>query len=186
MELQFAGPILAVVTFLTIWWGHVMVRVVHFYFGTRPTPAILGLGLIALLGSTQSPDLLSAMLGIVGVTLLWDAFELHRQEKRVRQGHAPLNPRVHKVAAGLLASQLSRELDPDDDGVCLSCGSNEGTRFLCRRGPYCRVLDWERVEGGEAVQPRRSPGRPDLSGDVTYHPLLERNLVESDPSPRSE
>jgi hypothetical protein len=153
MELQWAGPLLAGVTFLTIWWGHVLVRVVHYYFGTRPAPAIFGLGLMALLGSTQTPDIWSAALGIVGVTLLWDAFELHRQEARVRQGHAPLNPRVHKVAAGMLASQLAERGTPDDGGVCLSCGSTRTTRFLCRRGPYCRVLDWQRAETSESSAP---------------------------------
>ena len=38
VELQWAGPILAGVTFLTIWWGHVLVRIVHYYFGTKPAP----------------------------------------------------------------------------------------------------------------------------------------------------
>ena len=93
LPLQLAGPILAVVTFLTIWWGHIMVRIVHYYFGVRPAPIIFGVGLLLLLISTQvGIDVLSAGLGIVGLTMLWDSFELHRQEARVRQGHAPLNP----------------------------------------------------------------------------------------------
>jgi hypothetical protein len=144
MELQYAGPLLALVTFLTIWWGHVLVRIVHYYFGTRPAPAIILLGLLALLGSTQTnADLLSASLGIVGLTLIWDSFELHRQEARVRQGHAPLNPRVHRKAAGMLAANMAAERE-DDEGTCLSCGSNPNSRFLCRRGPYCKVKHWER------------------------------------------
>lgn len=144
-DLQFAGPVLALVTFLTIWWGHVLVRIVHYHFGTRPAPAILLAGLLLLLGSTQTAsDLLSALLGIVGLTLVWDTFELHRQEMRVRQGHAPLNPRVHRRAAGLLAANLAEQTAGDDEGVCLSCGSTANTRFLCRRGPYCKVRNWER------------------------------------------
>ncbi len=145
MELQFAGPILALVTFLTVWWGHVLVRITHYYFGTRLAPVLVGLGLLTLLGSTQTRiDVVSAALGIVGVTLVWDAFELHRQEARVRLGHAPLNPRVHKKAAGLLATNLASETAGDEGGTCLSCGSNPNTRFLCRRGPYCKVRHWER------------------------------------------
>jgi hypothetical protein len=141
LELQFAGPVLALVTFLTIWWGHVLVRVVHYYFGTRPAPLIFVLGLALLFAGTQTwHDLLSATLGIVGLTLVWDAFELHRQELRVRQGHAPLNPRVHKEAAGLLAAQLAETMgDVGDEGICLSCGSTPSTRFLCRHGPYCKM-----------------------------------------------
>src|SRR5436190_24352920 len=108
MDLQFAGPVLALVTFLTIWWGHVLVRITHYHFGTRPAPAVFLGGLLLLLGSTQTnSDLVSAALVIVGLTLVWDAFELHRQEARVRLGHAPLNPGVHKVAAGIAASRLA-------------------------------------------------------------------------------
>jgi len=159
MELQTAGPVLALVTFLTIWWGHVLVRIVHYYFGTRPAPVIMLLGLFALLTSTQtSAELLSATLGIVGLTLVWDAFELHRQEARVRQGHAPLNPRVHHKAAGLLAASLAAASEDDGDSACLSCGSTANSRFLCRRGPYCKVKQWERYSATTAFQnPHPSP-----------------------------
>jgi hypothetical protein len=146
LDIQFAGPVLAGVTFLTIWWGHVLVRIVHYYFGTKPAPAIFLLGLLTLLGTTQtSSDLLSAALGIVGLTLVWDAFELHRQELRVQQGHAPLNPRVHTRAAGIAAASLAANAsDEEQEGICLSCGSNDNSRFLCRRGPYCKVHQWDR------------------------------------------
>lgn len=146
-DLQFAGPVLALVTFLTIWGGHVMVRIVHYYFGTRPAPVIFVLGLLLLLGTTQTPnDLLAGAAGIVGLTLLWDSFELHRQEARVRQGHAPLNPRVHRKAAGMLAASLAdqRAEIGDEGGTCLSCGSTPTSRYLCRKGPYCEVRQWER------------------------------------------
>ena len=145
MELQLGGPALALVTFLTIWWGHVLVRIVHYYFGTRPAPLIMLFGLAALFISTQTTSqLLSAALGIVGLTLVWDAFELHRQEARVRLGHAPLNPRVHRKAAGLLAASVADESAESAGSRCLSCGSTESSRFLCRRGPYCQVKDWDR------------------------------------------
>src|SRR6476660_9423264 len=121
MELQFAGPILALVTFLTIWWGHVLVRITHYHLGTKPAPALFLGGLLLLLGSTQTgSDLLAATLGIVGLTSMWDAYELHRQEIRVRRGHAPLNPRVHHVAAGIAAAKVAEGRAPDDqEGVCL-------------------------------------------------------------------
>jgi hypothetical protein len=157
-DLMWAGPVLAVTTFLTIWWGHVLVRIVHYYFGMKLAPVIFVSGLLLLLGSTQTgSDLLSAALGIVGLTLLWDAFELHRQELRVRQGHAPLNPSVHREAAGLLAASLNASLTEEERReTCLSCGSNANTRFLCRRGPYCQVRDWERYRAQEAATPTES------------------------------
>jgi hypothetical protein len=157
-DLQMAGPVLAVVTFLTIWWGHVLVRIVHYYFGTRPAALLFAVGLALLFASTQTAsDLISASLGIVGLTLLWDAFELHRQEARVRLGHAPLNPRVHKVAAGVAAARAAESVaDLDDGGVCLSCGSASNTRYLCRRGPYCKVRSWDRYAVQEAAEVSQS------------------------------
>lgn len=154
LDLQWSGPVLAVVTFLTIWWGHVLVRITHYHFGTRPAPAIFLAGLLLLLGSTQtSNDLLSAALGIVGLTLVWDAFELHRQELRVRLGHAPLNPKVHREAAGLAAASIaeSEAAGYDEGGTCLSCGSSPSSRYLCRRGPYCKVRHWDRYAVNEAA-----------------------------------
>ena len=158
LELQFAGPVLAVVTFLTVWWGHVLVRIVHYHLGTKPAPAIFLAGLLCLLGTTQTKEnLVSAIFGIVGLTLMWDAFELHRQELRVRQGHAPLNPRVHREAAGLAASAIAQQGEyADEGGTCLSCGSTETSRFLCRRGPYCKVRQWERYAVGEPVDASQS------------------------------
>jgi hypothetical protein len=151
--LQIAGPVLAVVTFLTIWWGHVLVRITHYHLGTKPAPAIFLGGLLMLLGSTQTmSDLLSATLGIVGLTLVWDAFELHRQELRVRQGHAPLNPKVHRVAAGMAAARLAESQPEDDGGNCLSCGSTANSRYLCRRGPYCKIKQWERYSTTEVTE----------------------------------
>ena len=152
--MHWAGPVFAIVTFLTIWWGHVLVRIVHYYLGTRPAPAIFLGGLLLLLGSTQTGnELLGGTCGIVGLTLLWDAFELFRQEARVRQGHAPLNPKVHKTAAGLAAARLAEQLPEAGEGSqCLSCGSMPNSRFLCRRGPYCQVHQWERYAGPQAVE----------------------------------
>ncbi len=153
LQIQVAGLLLAGVTFLTVWWGHVLVRIVHYYMGTRPAPALFLAGLLSLLATTQTAnDLLAAIGGIVGLTLMWDAFELHRQEKRVRQGHAPLNPRVHHQAAGIAAATLAQSDDSDDgENLCLSCGSDAGNRFLCRRGPYCKVKQWEHYSAGSPV-----------------------------------
>jgi len=145
LDLHFAGVVLAGVTFPTIWWCHVLVRIVHYYMGTRLAPALFLAGMLALLATTQTTnDLLAAVGGIVGLTLMWDAFELHRQELRVRQGHAPLNPRVHRQAAGTAAATLAQAAEEtQDDDPCLSCGSDSRNRFLCRRGPYCKIKHWE-------------------------------------------
>jgi hypothetical protein len=160
LDLQWAGPVFAVVTFLTIWWGHILVRIVHYHLGTRPAPAIFLAGLLLLLGSTQTGnEILGGTCGIVGLTLLWDAFELFRQEARVRQGHAPLNPRVHRAAAGIAAARFAEEHpEADAGGTCLSCGSTPNSRFLCRRGPYCQVRHWERYTTPQTVEVETGEG----------------------------
>ena len=93
MTLQWAGLILAIATFGAIACGHVFVRKLNYRFGTKPVPYVILLGLLFLFLSLRTPDnLLSAVLGILAITTLWDALELVRQEERVRRGHAPQNP----------------------------------------------------------------------------------------------
>jgi len=94
MNLQWAGLALAGLIFGAIAFGHVAVRWVNYRFGTRPAPYVFALGLVCLgLSLVVSRDLASAALGILGMTTVWDAFELLRQEERIRRGHAPANPK---------------------------------------------------------------------------------------------
>lgn len=90
MNLQWAGLVLGGVTFATIGLGHVLVRWVHARWGTRPGVPLFLLGLGVLYAALITPnDLLSGVLGITAITLLWDGFEVYRQEQRVRKGHIP-------------------------------------------------------------------------------------------------
>jgi hypothetical protein len=107
--LQFAGFWMALATFLGIWWGHVGVRWLEANSRDIRFPALvlivlgLGLNVFALL----TPDLtVSGVSSIIGITLLWDAFELYRQVKRVKKGHAPANPNNPRHAAYLAAGGL--------------------------------------------------------------------------------
>ena len=94
MTVEWAGPVLAAVTVVTIWLGHVMVRKVNYLFGSVPAIPLFFIGSGILTASLfVSSDLLSAVLGIVGVTTLWDCVELIRQENRIRKGHAAENPK---------------------------------------------------------------------------------------------
>ncbi len=94
MTVEWAGAVLAVVTVATIGLGHVMVRKANYLFGTIPAIPLFFLGAGILTASVfMSSDLLSAVMGIVGVTTVWDGVEMLRQENRVRRGHAPENPR---------------------------------------------------------------------------------------------
>jgi len=93
MTLQWAGLVLAVLTFGTIGLGHVVVRKLNYRYGTKPAPFFLVLGLSFLgLSLLVTNNLASAALGILGMTTLWDSMEFVRQEERIRRGHAPANP----------------------------------------------------------------------------------------------
>ena len=103
--MNWTGLVAALSAFLGIWVGHVGVRKVEARAARLWPPAILaitlGVGLEAWSLSTQ-PQTLSTALGILGITVLWDALELFRQEKRIKSGHAPANagnPRHARILA---------------------------------------------------------------------------------------
>lgn len=108
------GIVCALTTFVSVWLGHVVVRWLEFHT-RRLLPVILGfvaLGVLveifALLQASQSS---SAVLGIMGITFLWDAFEVVRQERRIRKGHAPANLENPRHAAILQQSPKATTLD---------------------------------------------------------------------------
>ncbi len=95
MEINIIGFAAALATFLGVWLGHVSVRKIERETINLWTPALIALALgigfeIASFLISSLP--LSAMFGILGVTLLWDSFEFYRQQKRIKHGHAPANP----------------------------------------------------------------------------------------------
>jgi hypothetical protein len=95
MEINLTGLAAALATFLGIWWGHVAVRVIEARLtDIRPAMGVaILLGLAMWTGALLTDSMLvSAALGIFGVTLLWDGYEFYRQEKRIKIGHAPANP----------------------------------------------------------------------------------------------
>ncbi len=107
------GPVAALSAFFSIWFGHVTVRKIEFRAASLAMPAILFLasGLLLEWLALRTPLVpLSTALGIIGITLLWDALELGRQQRRVQKGHAPANPRNPRHAAFLA-----------EPGSCATC-----------------------------------------------------------------
>ena len=95
MEINTIGFASALATFLGVWLGHVSVRKIERETVNLWIPALiaLALGIGFEIASFLISNLsLSAMCGILGVTLLWDSFEFYRQQKRIKHGHAPANP----------------------------------------------------------------------------------------------
>ena len=95
MNLNWIGPVAALGAFLGIWLGHVGVRKIEFIAPDIRLPALIAwtAGVLLEAASFAAGNLaLSALLGILGVTLLWDGLEFRRQQNRVKKGHAPANP----------------------------------------------------------------------------------------------
>ena len=95
MNENFIGPTAALATFIGIWVGHVLVRKIEYGSVSikLPVTCFALLGILLLIGSSLTDSLtLSASLGILAMTALWDAYEFFRQEQRIIKGHAPANP----------------------------------------------------------------------------------------------
>ena len=96
MEINLIGFAAALATFLGVWLGHVSVRKIERETVNLWIPALIALafGIGFEIASFLTSNLsLSAICGILGVTLLWDSFEFYRQQKRIKHGHAPANPK---------------------------------------------------------------------------------------------
>jgi hypothetical protein len=95
MTINLLGLVAALTAFLSIWFGHVAVRKIEFNSPTLWLPAtafaVAGLA-IEFFSLKTSHFLLSTAFGILGITLLFDAFEFTRQQKRIIKGYAPANP----------------------------------------------------------------------------------------------
>lgn len=134
MALNWTGLAAALATFIGIWWGHVAVRKVEAKLvDIRPAMALcivsgLGLWLAAALTDVAP---LAAALGILGMTLLWDAYEFYRQEKRIKIGHAPANPANPRHARFLAEYPTATTLDLlDRDPLGRPVGPEEAAKLV--------------------------------------------------------
>ena len=94
MEIYFTGMIIAVSTFLIIGLFHPVVIKAEYYLGTRCWWAFLLLGLVTIGCAFFIADVLwSAIIGVVGASLLWSIGEIFAQKKRVEKGWFPMNPK---------------------------------------------------------------------------------------------
>ena len=110
MSLQFAGLLMALATFLSIWWGHVGVRWLeaHSVNIWPPTIALIMAGVALNVFSVFAPNLVvSGISSIIGITLMWDGWEMIRQTQRIRKMHAPVNVNNARHAALLAAGKAT-------------------------------------------------------------------------------
>jgi len=132
--MNFIGLLAALTAFFSIWFGHVAVRKIESVSPTiwLPTLIFLVLGLIVeILSLSMVNRLWSVAFGILGITLLFEALELRRQQKRVKKGHAPANPnnpRHAKILAEHSSATILDLLKRDPIGHVIS--SDESTHLL--------------------------------------------------------
>jgi uncharacterized membrane protein YozB (DUF420 family) len=93
--MNLTGLVAALAAFFSIWFGHVAVRKIEAISPTiwLPSTAFTFTGIaLEYFSLVTSNFLLSTIFGILGITLLWDALEITRQQNRIKKGHAPANP----------------------------------------------------------------------------------------------
>ena len=114
MEINTLGLTAAVTAFVSIWLGHVAVRKIEAASPTiwLPTAIFIALGIgVEYLSLVLRNTHHVTSLGILGITLLWDAFEIYRQHNRVKHGHAPANPNNPRHAKILAEYSTATTLD---------------------------------------------------------------------------
>jgi hypothetical protein len=101
------GILFGAFTFLAIGLGFVWVIKLEYYVGAHVTWAVAALGAAIVLASLFAPGFTpSAILGVLGGTLIWGATELPALVERVAKGLFPANPR----------KQAERAAEPPDAG----------------------------------------------------------------------
>ena len=95
--MKFEGIIIGLASFLIIGALHPVVIKAEYHIGTKIWPAFLIAGLMSLGISLYSENfILSAVMGVLGFSLLWSILELFHQKKRVEKGWFPANPNKGK------------------------------------------------------------------------------------------
>ena len=93
-EYHLAGLFIGICTFLIIGLFHPIVIKCEYYWGTKCWWIFLLLGIAGVATSIFISDIiLSALLGVFAFSSFWTIKELFDQEKRVKKGWFPKNPK---------------------------------------------------------------------------------------------
>lgn len=92
--MNFEGIIIGAGAFIIIGILHPIVIKAEYYIGSKAWPMFLITGLLCIgLSFICEGSALSALLSILGFSLLWSIQELFQQAKRVEKGWFPKNPK---------------------------------------------------------------------------------------------
>lgn len=93
-ELGLSGLFIGICTFLIIGLFHPIVVKAEYYWGTRCWWIFLLLGLAGVAASICVDNILySSLLGVFAFSSFWTIKEVFEQEKRVKKGWFPKNPK---------------------------------------------------------------------------------------------
>lgn len=91
--MNWIGILLGLFTFLMIGGGFVWVIKLEYYVGAQIAKVVAAFGVLVILLSLFMPDFVtSALVGVVGGSIVWGATELPDQQERVARGIFPANP----------------------------------------------------------------------------------------------
>lgn len=92
--MYFEGIIIGLSAFIIIGIFHPIVIKGEYYIGKKIWPIFLIGGILSIITSLFVNNLiLSALIGVLGFTLLWSIHEIIEQEKRVEKGWFPKKPK---------------------------------------------------------------------------------------------
>lgn len=94
MALHWEGLLIGICTFLIIGMFHPLVIKAEYYTGTKLWWVFLLAGLGGIIGAVFIEDTFwASLLGVFSFSCLWSILELFEQEKRVKKGWFPKNPK---------------------------------------------------------------------------------------------
>lgn len=91
--MNYLGPLLGLVSFVTIGVFHPIVVKLEYYLGKKSWWMLALPGLIIVLVSLFMNEVVSILLGVLGFSLFWSAHEMFKQHNRVLRGQAKRNPK---------------------------------------------------------------------------------------------
>ena len=92
--MNFEGIIIGIGAFLIIGLLHPIVIKGEYYIGKKIWPIFFIGGIIFIVWSLYIDQIaISALVGVLGFSLLWSIHEIIEQEKRVEKGWFPRNPK---------------------------------------------------------------------------------------------
>lgn len=92
--MNFTGILLGLFVALIIGGGFMWVIKLEYYVGAHVAKSVAAFGALVILASLFMPNFAtSAIVGVLGGSLIWGATELPDQQERVERGMFPANPK---------------------------------------------------------------------------------------------